>query len=194
VNCELCGNDPAQQILLQSASSRIIWWNHRKISATLCGICAERVFYDQQSRNLTQGWWGPLSAMATIWFTGANFLRINEHRRSITEVRTKTGVVARPHVKISANRMAMVISGLALLVIFSIGSSILSAPTPVSEANPDSFISSCWEDMGSDDLKQVACDSDSADYETYQVVNDSSLCMDTYIKAGVQFACLRANY
>jgi hypothetical protein len=194
VNCELCGSLPAQEILLQSASSRIIWWNHRKINAALCGICAERVFFDQQSRNLIQGWWGPLSALATIWFSGGNYLRITEHRRSITEVETDTGPVARPHLKISANRLAMVVSGIALLIIFSIGSSILSAPTPVSDSNPDSFVSSCWEDMGNNDLKQVACSSENADYETYQVVNDSSLCIDSYLRAGAEFACLRAKY
>jgi hypothetical protein len=194
VNCELCGSLPAQEILLQSASSRIIWWNHRKIKAALCGICSERVFFDQQSRNLIQGWWGPLSALATIWFTGGNYLRINEHRRSITEVETDAGLVARPHLKISANRLAMVVSGIALLVIFSIGSSILNTPTPVSDSSPDSFVASCWEDMGNNDLKQVACSSDNADYETYQVVNDSSLCMDSYLRAGAEFACLRAKY
>ena len=193
MNCELCGGTPAQQILLQSASSRIIWWNHRKIDAKLCGLCAERVFYDQQSRNLIQGWWGPLSALATIWFTGANFFRISEHRRSVSEVQVESGFIQRPKVKITANRLAMVVSGLALLIIFSIGSSIISAPTPVSESNPDSFVASCWEDKGDNNLSQVACDSDSADFETYQVVNDSNLCLDTYIKAGTEFACLRSK-
>jgi len=194
VICELCGSGSAQEILLQSASSRIIWWNHRKIDAALCGICAERVFYDQQSRNLIQGWWGPLSALATIWFSVANFYRISEHRRDVTEIETDAGFVDRPKLKITGNRMAMIVSGVALLIIFSIGSSIVNAPTLVSESNPDSFAASCWEDKGDNNLSQVACDSDSADYETYQVVNDSNLCIESFIKAGLEFACLRARY
>jgi hypothetical protein len=193
MNCEICGGAPAQQILLQSASSRIIWWNHSRINAALCGLCAERAFYDQQSRNLIQGWWGPLSALVTIWFTGANLVRIGEHRRSVTEVEVESEVIRRPKLKISSNRLAMVVSALALVIIFSIGSTILSAPNLVSETNPESFIATCWEDKGDNKLSQVSCDSDSADYETYQVVNDSNLCIDTYIKAGTEFACLQSK-
>ena len=194
MNCEFCGSAPAKEVLLQSASSRIIWWNHRKVQATLCGICAERVFYDQQSRTLIQGWWGPLSALATVWFVAANLVRINGHRRDVTEVETEQGLAPRPRLKISTNKFAMVISGIALLIIISVGSSILSAPTPVSDSNPNSFVASCWEDMGDNNLSQVSCDSESADFETYQVVSDSNLCIDTYLKAGVEFACLRAKY
>jgi len=160
MECEFCGSNPAQRILLQSASSRILWWNHRKVDASLCGLCAERLFYDQQSRNLIQGWWGPLSALATVWFTCANSLRIGEHRRSITKVEVDSGTIDRPRLRITSNRPAMVISGIALLIIFSIASTIASAPTPVSDSTPDSYLSTWWLDQGDDILSHVGCDSE----------------------------------
>lgn len=194
MTCEFCGSAPAGPVLLQSASSRILWWNYRKIDAVLCGYCAERVFYEQQSRSLIQGWWGPLSALATIWFTLANTFRIAEHRKFITTVELNGTQVPRPKLKISSNSFAMVVSLVAIVIIGSLASSILSAPTPVSEENPTSFNSTCWEDMGNDQLSQVSCDSAEADFETYQVVSDSSLCADSYIKAGREFACLQSKY
>lgn len=194
MNCEFCGGQPAGSVLLQSASSRILWWNHRKINATLCGYCAERVFYDQQSRTLIQGWWGPLSALATIWFSIANSFRISEHRKFITTVELNGNQIHRPKLKVTSNPVAMVVSAIALIVIGSLASSFLTAPTPVSVSNPTSFNSTCWEDKGSDQLSQVSCDSDSADFETYQVVSDPSLCADSYIQTGVEFACLQVKY
>ena len=141
--CEFCGSEPAGPVLLQSASSRILWWNHRKIDANLCGYCAERVFYEQQSRTLIQGWWGPLSALATIWFSVANFLRIAEHRKFITTVEVNGTQTERPTIKITSNPVAVVVSAIALIIMGSIASTIISAPTPVSESNPTSFNSTC---------------------------------------------------
>jgi hypothetical protein len=192
--CEFCGSDPAGPILLQSASSRILWWNHRKIDATLCGYCAERVFYDQQSRTLIQGWWGPLSAVATFWFSIANTFRIAEHRKFITTVEVNGAQAQRPKLKISNNPVAMVVSAIALIIIGSLASTILSAPTPVTDSNPTSFNSTCWEDKGNDQLSQVSCDSENADFETYQVVSNPSLCADLYIQAGAEYACLQDKF
>lgn len=192
--CEFCGSEPAGPVLLQSASSRILWWNHRKIDANLCGYCAERVFYDQQSRTLIQGWWGPLSALATIWFSIANSFRIAEHRKFITTVELNGNQIQRPKLKVTSNPVAMVVSAIALIVIGSLASSFLTAPTPVSDSNPTSFNSTCWEDKGNDQLSQVSCDSDSADFETYQVVSDPSLCADSYIQAGAEYACLQVKF
>jgi hypothetical protein len=192
--CEVCGGSPAGPVLLQSASSRIIWWNHRKIDANLCGYCAERVFFDQQSRTLIQGWWGPLSALATVWFSIANFVRITEHRKFISTVEIDGLQVPRPRLKASGNPVAMVVSAVAVLIIVSLAVSVLNAPTPVSDTNPTSFNSTCWEDTGENNLRQVSCDSDSAKYETYQVVSDPSLCANLYLTAGTQYACLQEKF
>ena len=192
--CEICGGTPAGPIRLQSASSRIIWWNHRKIDANLCGYCAERVFYDQQSRTLIQGWWGPLSALATIWFSASNYFRIIEHRKFIPNVELNGAPAARPKAKITSNPVAMIVSAIAVLIIASLVSTVVSAPTPPTSSNPSSFNSTCWHDKGNDRLSQVACDSSEADLETYQVVSDPSLCADSYIEAGTEYACLQEKY
>ncbi len=192
--CEFCGGEPGGPVLLQSASSRILWWNHRKVDANLCGYCAERVFYAQQSRTLIQGWWGPLSALATIWFSIANAFRITEHRKFITTVELNGVQTQRPKLKVTSNPVAMIVSAIALLILGSLASTILTAPTPVSESNPTSFNATCWEDKGNDQLSQVDCDSDSADFETYQVVSDPSLCADSYIQAGAEYACLQVKF
>jgi hypothetical protein len=194
MTCEFCGSSPAGPIRLQSASSRIIWWNHRKIDADLCGHCAERVFYDQQSRTLIQGWWGPLSALATIWFSISNYFRISEHRKFIPSVEANGAASIRPRAKVTSNPVAMVVSAIALIIIASIASSVISAPTPATSSNPSSFNSTCWQDKGNDRLSQVSCDSEDADLETYQVVSDPSLCADSYIEAGTQYACLQEKF
>ena len=194
MSCEVCEGSPAGPVILQSASSRIIWWNHRKVNANLCGYCAERVFYDQQSRTLIQGWWGPLSALATIWFSISNFVRISEHRKFISTVEIEGVQAIRPKLKVTSNPVAMVVSAIALIIIGSLASSFLSMPTPASDTNPTSFNSTCWEDTGGNSLKQVSCDSDSAQYETYQVVSDPSLCASSYLEAGTQYACLQEKF
>ncbi len=194
MSCEVCGGVPAGPVLLQSASSRILWWNHRKVNADLCGYCAERVYFDQQSRTLIQGWWGPLSALATIWFSIANFVRISEHRRFITTVENDGLQTSRPRAKVTGNPVAVVVSAVALFIIASLAVTVLNTPTPASDSNPTSFNSTCWEDTGGNSLKQVSCDSDSASYETYQVVSDPSLCADLYLEAGTQYACLQEKF
>jgi hypothetical protein len=194
VNCELCGGEPAEKVLLQSASSRIIWWNHRKLNAYLCGFCAERVFYEQQSRTLIQGWWGPISAIATVWFSIANLLRISEHRRKIRVVHLDGRQIPRPTLNVRNNIPAMVVTVVAGLILASLANYALSAPTPVSESNPTSFNSTCWEDKGNDQLNQVSCDSGNADFETYQVVSDPSQCAESYIEAGTEYACLQDKF
>ena len=130
----------------------------------------------------------------TIWFSIANAFRITEHRKFITTVELNGVQTQRPKLKVTSNPVAMIVSAVALLILGSLASTILTAPTPVSESNPTSFNSTCWEDKGSDQLSQVSCDSDSADFETYQVVSDPSLCADSYIQAGVEYACLQVKF
>lgn len=194
MKCEVCSGLPAEPILLQSASSRIIWWNHRKVNATLCGNCAENVYFHQQKRTLIQGWWGPLSALATIWFTISNFMRITKHRNLVSTVELNGVQSIRPKFKVTRNPAVVIVSVFALFIILSIATSILTAPSPVSDSNPTSYSSTCWEDKGNDQLAQVSCDSDSADYESYQIVGDSSLCASVYLEAGNQYACLREKF
>jgi hypothetical protein len=194
MTCEACGGSPSGPVILQSASSRIIWWNHRKVSANLCGYCAERVFFEQQSRTLIQGWWGPLSALATIWFSFSNFVRISEHRKFISTVEVGGVQEIRPRLKVTNNPAAMLVSVIALVIIASLVSTFLSTPTPASDTNPTSFNSTCWQDTGGNNLKQVSCDSETAQYETYQVVSDPSLCASSYLEAGTQFACLQEKF
>ncbi len=194
MNCEICSGQPAESILLQSASSRIIWWNHGKVNSTLCGDCAENIYYHQQRRTLIQGWWGPLSALATVWFTIANFLRITKHRSLVPTVEVNGVQAMRPRYKVSRNPAVMIVSVVAIFIILAIATSIATEPTPVSVSDPTSYSSTCWEDRGNDQLRQVSCESDSADYESYQLVADPSLCIDTYLEAGDQYACLRQKY
>jgi hypothetical protein len=194
MNCDFCGGVPAGPIRLQSASSRIIWWNHRKIDANLCGICAEQVFFDQQSRTLIQGWWGPLSALATVWFSISNFFRISSHRKFIPIVSIGGVQSSRPKVKITRNYFAMIVSTVALLIVASLATNYFNSPAPASTSDPNSFISTCWHDKGNDRLSQVSCDSGDADLETYQVVSDPTMCANTYIDAGTQYACLQEKF
>lgn len=193
-DCKNCGTNPAEAIILQSASSRIIWWNHSKINAELCAICAERAYLNQQSRTLTQGWWGPLSALATIWFSISNLARIDKHRKIIPTIEYNGMQIARPRLKVRSNPAVIIASIIALSVIGYFGSAFVNQPTPVSDSTPISYNGSCWKDNGGDNLSQVNCTSSDADYETYQVVSDSSSCASMYIAAGTQYACLQIKY
>lgn len=194
MNCEICEGSPAFPVKLQSASSRIIWWNHQKYEGQLCGICAEEIYFRQQSRTLIQGWWGPISALATIWFSIMNFIRINEHRRQAPYVRYAENEMVRPKAQIHKNGIAMAVSAVALIIISSLVLNFATAPTPVIDSNPQSYASSCWSDEGNSNLKQVSCSASDAAYETYQVVSDPYQCEDLYISAGTEFACLRSMY
>ena len=192
--CEVCNGQPAAQILLQSASSRIIWWNHVKVDAILCGNCAEVTYYHQQKRTLIQGWWGIVSGLATILFVFLNFVRITQHRSLVRTVDVYGVAAMRPKFKITRNPAAMIATAIAIFIILAIATSAATAPTPVSDSDPASYSSKCWEDRGNDQLAQVSCDSDSADYVSYQIVGDPSLCMDMYLTAGDEYACLREKY
>ena len=192
--CEVCKGQPAAQILLQSASSRIIWWNHVKIDAILCGTCAEVAYYQQQRRTLIQGWWGIVSALATILFSFLNFVRITQHRSLVRTVDVYGVATERPKLKITRNPAAMIASAIAISILLALATSILTEPTPVSDSDPTSYRSTCWEDRGNGQLGQVSCDSDSADYESYNIVGHPSLCIDMYMTAGDEYACLREKY
>ena len=193
-DCKNCGTNPAEVIILQSASSRIIWWNHSKINAELCAICAERAYVSQQSRTLIQGWWGPLSALATIWFSISNLARIDKHRKRIPTIEYDGMQIARPRLKVWSNPGVVIASIIAFSIIGSLGVGFLNQPTSVSDSTPTTYNGSCWHDDGNDKLSQVNCTSSEADYETYQVVSDPSLCASIYIAAGTQYACLQIKY
>jgi hypothetical protein len=189
--CELCGDSPAEMILLQSAASRIIWWNHSKINAEFCAICAERAYLSQQSRTLIQGWWGPLSALATIWFSISNVFRISSHRKKIPYIEYQGSQIQRPRLKVRSNPKVIIAGIFVIMIVGYVGSLAASQPTPVSVSTPTTFVGSCWHDNGDNKLSQVNCSSSDADYETYQVVADQNLCRDVYIAAGDQYACLQ---
>lgn len=192
--CRICGEKPALDIILQSASSRIIWWNHSKINAELCAICAERAYISQQSRTLIQGWWGPLSALATVWFSISNIARIDKHRKRIPMVEYEGTTIPRPKLNARSNPGVIIASIIAISIIGYIGSGVLNQPTSVSDSTPTTYNGSCWHDNGNNKLSQVNCTSSEADYETYQVVSDPSLCASIYIAAGTQYACLQNKY
>jgi hypothetical protein len=193
-DCKNCGENPAEFIILQSASSRIIWWNHSKINVELCAICAERAYLSQQSRTLIQGWWGPLSALATIWFSISNLARIQKHRTTIPTIEYNGMQIARPRLKVRSNPGVIIASIIALSIIGYFANVFVNQPIPISDSTPTSYNGSCWHDNGGDKLSQVNCNSSEADYETYQVVSDPSLCASTYIAAGTQYACLQNRY
>lgn len=195
VPCALCGDYPAESIKLQSASSRIIWWNHQKIEKPLCAGCAEVVYYQMQSRTLIQGWWGPISAAATVFFSLANLSRINSHRNILTHVRSGNEMILRPRLNARSNPAATVMSIVALLIIGSIASAYLSAPTPVDSNVPTSYVGSCWsEEPGTNQLSQVNCDDGSAKYDITLVTANSYDCPNEYIKIDNEFGCLRLRY
>jgi hypothetical protein len=128
--CEVCNGQPAAQILLQSASSRIIWWNHVKVDAILCGNCAEVTYYHQQRRTLIQGWWGIVSSLATILFSFLNFVRITQHRSLVRTVDVYGVAAKRPKFKITRNPAAMIASAIAIFIILSILVPTLITPSP----------------------------------------------------------------
>lgn len=192
--CTVCGTIPAEAIILQSASSRIIWWNHSKIDADLCAICAERAYLTQQTRTLIQGWWGPLCALASIWFSISNIARIDKHRKRIPLIDYEGTQILRPKLKARSNPAVIIASIIAISLIGYLGSGILNQPPAISDSTPTTYNGSCWHDTGNDKLSQVNCTSSEADYEIYQVVSDPSLCASIYIAAGTQYACLQNKY
>lgn len=194
MNCDLCGKSPAQKVLLQSASSRIIWWNHSKLNIELCAFCAERAYIAQQSRTLIQGWWGPLSALATIWFAVMNRFRIGTHRKQVPYAEIDGQKIPRPQLQLRKNRAVVATTVVAILIIFAIGGNYLNRPPRISDNAPSTYVGTCWEQKESNQLAQVNCDVEGAAYIVENVVDDPSMCIDTYISAGSSYACLKYRF
>ena len=190
--CLVCGMSPALKIKLQSASSRLIWWNHTKIDKPLCALCAEKLYLQMQERTLIQGWWGPISALATIFFSIGNRLRIGDHRKTLATFPAGNGSVQRINLHVSKNPAAMVLSAIALLIIVALASTAITAPAPIDSSAPNSYIGSCWSAIsGGTQLKHVQCGDSSAIYEVYQVTEFAQNCPDIYISVDTKYACMQ---
>lgn len=183
-SCEFCGTTPGEKVLIQSASSRILWWNHRKIDVPLCGICAERVYYDQQSRTLVQGWWGPLSAIATIWFSIMNIVRIRKHREKITKIVIEGTIYPRIYLNVRKNFLAM---GVTVAVIGGLFYFITSDTT---DSSGQSSLGTCYQNAGVDQLMEIACGDSGADYRVSAIVTTTNDCPGYSTTAGENYACL----
>jgi hypothetical protein len=191
--CEVCGNVPAENVLLQSASSRLIWWNHRKVQALLCGICAERVYYDMQSRNLIQGWWGVLSGLATVWFSITNIVRIRKHRMVVPVIQADGREYSRIHMNVRNNLVAVIITG---LVLFGAGYLALSvANDGGSSFSSEIVVGTCFSENSENILNTVSCDSSDAKWEVTGIIANKYYCpLNEYTSVGDNFACLKPVY
>ena len=190
--CVVCGNSPAVKVKLQSASSRIIWWNHTKIDKPLCAPCAEMMYLKVQERTLTQGWWGPLSALATLVFSIGNRIRIGDHRKAIPTMVTESGNIQRIHLQVRKRPAAVVLSAIAVIVILGLITNAMNAPAPIDSSTPTTYVGSCWsETSGGNQLQHVQCSDSGAIYEVYQVTDMAQNCSDVYIAVGTQYACMQ---
>ena len=179
--CDICGSKPARHIILDSASSRIIWWNHGKISKTLCGNCAEFSYISMQRRTLIQGWWGPLSALATVFFSFRNIKNIIEHRKTVPIIDNESGQNRRIQMLVRNDNIAVIISGIALFIWASIGFAIYSTETAPVDSSPSSYMGTCWEEAGGNQLRETSCSSSTARYIVYKTTSSASDCLGTYI-------------
>lgn len=191
-SCIACGGSPAIEVKLQSASSRIIWWNHTKIEKPLCASCAEIMYLRMQERTLTQGWWGPLSALATVVFSIGNRIRIGNHRKAIPTMIGDIGNVQRIHLQVRKRPAAVVLSAVALIVIVGLITTAFNTPASIDSSTPTNYVGSCWsETSGGNQLRHVQCSDSDAIYEVYQVTDFAQNCSDVYIAAGSQYACMQ---
>ena len=193
VKCENCGSGFAAHIRLDSASSRIIWWNHGKIERNLCGGCAEFSYISMQRRTLIQGWWGPLSALATVFFGLRNVKNISEHRKLVSIMDTEKGPINRIQLLVRNDNAAMIVSSIAILIWVSIGYAIYSTDTAPIDSSPASYMGTCWEDAGNSQLRETNCSSSTAQDVVYKLTSSANDCAGTYISAGIQYACLIEN-
>lgn len=191
--CVACGNWPTAVFKAQSASSRIIWWNYSNFEENVCGVCAERVYYEQQSRNLIQGWWGPISAAATLVFLTLNLFRISENRKKIDYVTDGVSTLPRPHLHVRKNPVAMSLTAVVIVLVGWFAVSDHSSPPLVSNENPTSYLGTCWEDTSDDKLRLSTCSGDSTKYIVYSLVPDGNQCLDVYMNIGSEFACLKID-
>jgi hypothetical protein len=145
-----------------------------------------------QTRTLIQGWWGPLSALATVVFATLNSFAIASHRRNVPYIQNEHGQFVRVKLNVRKNPVAMILSVIAVFIILSLASTYAAKPTPVDESNPSSYVDTCWN-LTSDgtQLQHVKCSDSTAQYIVYQVASLSSMCEDLYMEANNQFACLR---
>ena len=198
MTCEFCGSVTAQRIKLNSSSSRVLWWVHHKTFNTLCGSCAENAYLSHQSRNLTMGWWGPISAIATFVFIPLNAVRIAIHRRAIPKV----FVYGTQQMRFKRRAWDKPLNVIVPLIIFGAFVYLVATSPSSSTDYPASTISTpsssggyvvgtCWMDTTDNMVTEVACSNSMAQYRTTFVVTESSQCPGEYLdpKQG-KFACL----
>jgi len=56
--CHLCGFQPAGPATFRAYAGALIWVTSRKFEGSFCRLCAQTLFREAQSINLTRGWWG----------------------------------------------------------------------------------------------------------------------------------------
>ena len=200
MECILCGGSQAAHLTVRKVVSLILWFNTTTYNANLCALCAEHVYLDAQSTTLKAGWWGPLSAVFTLYNGPSNYYAIKNHREKLPYISHEGFNLPRPQlsaVRDNGVRFALLLVSLVVFVfLYSIGSSP-SNPTPPSSYLADSIVGSCWADAPNDQLERVDCGDSNATYVVSFTTSDSSDCSGYYLKGDAlddwTFACLSSN-
>lgn len=79
--CEVCGSKNCGIFEFRRQIGLLLYRRIGGIAARLCKNCAQSIGRTFQSRTLTQGWWGPISALTNVGFVWGNTRELNRARR-----------------------------------------------------------------------------------------------------------------
>jgi hypothetical protein len=83
--CEVCGRYPVQQFQFKGNQGMVVFRQIFGYEGQLCRTCAETVYRNIQSRNLSWGWYGATSFFATISYAISNASNYRQGRRDLGE-------------------------------------------------------------------------------------------------------------
>ncbi len=207
--CHLCGFQPASPSTFRAYAGFLIWVTSRKFEGSFCRSCAQTLFREAQSMNLTRGWWGlsifpmtfALVANIINWVHIRNIGNPSSRDSSVVTLLTYPAPIAQPVFLRPSVWIASVVALVILVVWFG---SALAPPQPATSTtastvplpnipapNAEEVLrrvltekaydpGSCW--TSADNAGMIApvfCSDVTAEYEVSVVVGNEMDCPNT---------------
>ena len=76
MNCQVCGREPATQIVIRRHVGMILMQRFYKVRVTACQEHGKKLVLSWTGQTLVQGWWGVISFFANILTILANLVAL----------------------------------------------------------------------------------------------------------------------
>ncbi|WP_255345950.1 hypothetical protein [Streptomyces chartreusis] len=81
ISCKQCGATPAASVQIRSHLGLLLWMRCKAVDGPFCSHCGIALIRVMTTKTLWQGWWGPLSLLATLFALHSNLDAYRDLRR-----------------------------------------------------------------------------------------------------------------